>query len=88
MNNKELDDMVYNNKLKKLSGGLILTEGQIAVLTKFGIMADECKTLNDLMFLIMDFINNNEDLTDEDFDELDLVSEEIAERNYYLNTNK
>ena len=48
---------------------------------------DNFKTINELIFKIEDIINN-EDLTDEELDELDFISEVLSERNYYSNTNK
>lgn len=86
--NPDIDYIINNNKLVKLPGGVIVSEGILATLNKFDIKIDNCQTLNDVIFLITDFINNTDDLTDEEFDELDNVSAEIAERNYYLNTNK
>lgn len=84
----DLDTIINSNKLTKLSSGLIVTEGQLTTLIKYGIDINNCQTLNEILFLINDYLNNNDELEDEEYDELDNVSSEISERNYYQNTNK
>lgn len=65
--------------------GLMLTNGEIGVLKRFGINYLTCSTLKEILYKIDVVLKEDED---DDLDELDLVASSIAERDYYQNTNK
>ena len=85
INNDEvnIDDLVSNkymhNEIKK---GIFLSDYQIEVLMRNNINPYECGSVNELIYLI------DEALEEENDEELDIVSREIMEFNYYSNTNK
>lgn len=85
--NEMIDDIIKKNSLKTLKTGLSLTEGQIALLQRYNIEFENAKTLTDVLFSINTFLNNTE-LDDEEYEEIEDISLEIAERNYYNNTTK
>ena len=72
------------NHLVDCGNGLMLTNGEISVLKRFGIDYMKCATLKEILYNIQVVLNEDE----EDLDELDLVATTIAERDYYQNTNK
>lgn len=65
--------------------GLMLTNGEISVLKRFGINYLTCGSLKEILYKIDVVLKEEED---DDLDELDLVASSIAERDYYQNTNK
>ena len=85
INNQEINiDDLYSDKYmhKEIKDGIFLSDYQIEVLNRFGINPLECGSINEIIYLI------DEILDEEDDDELDSVSKEIMEFNYYTNTNK
>lgn len=80
--NELLNDIDFNkNKLVKVNEKIYLTNYQIEVLNKYEI---DFKNLNlsSIIFL------GEEILEEDDYEDLDEVIRELAERNYYENTNK
>ena len=65
-----------------LDNGLFLSEYQIEVLKSNYIDPYKCSSISDLIYLI------DEALEEEENEELDAISREIMEFNYYNNTNK
>ena len=85
INDQEVNiDDLYNQKYmhKEINKGIFLSDYQIEVLTRFNINPYECSSINDLIFKIDEILDEEID------DELDMVSREIIEFNYYSNTNK
>ena len=85
IDNQEINiEDLYSQKYmhKEIKKGLFLSEYQIEVLLKYNINPNECSGISELIYLI------DEVLEFEDADDLDLVSREILEFNYYTNTNK
>lgn len=89
INNKKIpiDDLLAdinweNNTFQKVNSELILTNYQVAVLKKNKIPFESATSLNNLIYLINDSLGEIED------EELELILNEITERNYYENTNK
>lgn len=85
INNQDIniDDLVSDKYMhKKLDNGLFLSDYQIEVLLRNSINPYKCGSINDLIFLI------DEALDEIDDEELDMISKEIIEFNYYTNTNK
>ena len=66
---------------------ILISKNDINTLKKYDIDVDQYKTINELIFRIEDIINN-EDLSPDELDELDYISETLQERNYYQNINK
>jgi len=79
--------MIDNDLLVKTKHDLLLNSSDIAVLTKYDINCDEFTTIAELTYAINDILNN-EDLTDDEYNDLDYIITKLEERNYYLNTNK
>ena len=71
-----------SNKFKKINDYLNLTSYQISVLDRMKIDYKNATSLNNLIYLINEAY---EDTLDE---ELEIILDEISERNYYENTNK
>ena len=86
MKDYNLNDLLNNidfnkNKLVKVNEKLYLTNYQIEVLNKYEIDFQNLN-LSSIIFL------GEEILEEDDYDDLDEVIRELAERNYYENTNK
>ena len=85
INDQEINiDDLYSEKYmhKEIKKGLFLSEYQISILINNGIDPNKCGSITELIYLI------DEVLEEEDNPELDQVSREIIEFNYYSNTNK
>ena len=85
INNQKIniDDLVSQKYMhKELDNGLFLSDYQIEVLQRNEINPYECGSINELIYLI------DEALEESDDEELDIISKEIIEFNYYTNTNK
>ena len=78
-----IDDL-YSSKYmhKEIKKGIFLSEYQLEVLSRNGIDAYTCGSINDLMYMIDDILDETDD------EELDTVYNEISEFNYYSNINK
>ena len=71
-----------SNSLKKINNNLNLTKYQMTVLDKFNIDYKNASSLNEIIYLTNEVYNETLD------EELDLILNELSERNYYENTNK
>ena len=67
--------------LKKY-GNLYLTDKQVKVLNKYNINYNNFNKLSELIYYIEYLLNSN------DLEDLELVSQELSEFQYYNNTNK
>lgn len=72
-------------ELVNLNNGLSLTNNEIMILDRYGIDYKQCSSLKEVLSLIEEEFTYGEV---DDFEELDGVSQTIAERDYYQNTNK
>lgn len=86
MKDYNLNDLLNNidfnkNKLVKVNEKLYLTNYQIEVLNKYEIDFQNLN-LSSIIFL------GEEILEEDDYEDLDEIIRELAERNYYENTNK
>lgn len=72
-------------ELVNLNNGLSLTNNEIIILDRYGIDYKQCSSLKEVLSLIEEVFTYGEV---DDFEELDGVSQTIAERDYYQNTNK
>ena len=68
----------------EVSSGVLLTNREIEVLNMYKINYHNCNNLKEIIFIIEDVLEDM-DVVD---DELELISQSIAERDYYQNTNK
>ena len=82
-----LENVTKDNNLVKLSNGIVLENKNIEILEKYDINPNSYSSLNELIFSIQNILNTY-DLQDDEYDELDLVCSSLAEKNYYLYTNK
>lgn len=78
---KELEAIFEGNELEKVNDKLYLTKNQIEVLKRNDIEYSN-KTIDSLMFELEEILNY------EDNEELERISLEISEFNYYHNTDK
>lgn len=83
INVNELVNVNDDCMIKKRKSDIYLSENQLQVLNKYGINYNDYSCLNSLIFEIEKMLNNEPDLFD-----LELVSQALAEQNYYNNTNK
>lgn len=78
-----IDDLVNSKYMhKKINDNIYLSEYQISILNMYKIDPYTCNNIDYLLYLI------DEVLQDEYIEELDNISKEISEFNYYANTNK
>lgn len=76
-------DFNYEENMHKVrENGLLLTDKQVNVLEKYDINYKNIRNMNELIYEIEDILNQDY------YEDLDLVSKELAEYNYYNNTNK
>ena len=86
-----IDELVINlniesTQLKTRKNGLLLSDEQINILNNHNINYEQYQTLESLIFAIEDYINDVQgymDITD-----IDELSRQLSEQNYYNNTNK
>ena len=71
------------NELQDVGHNILLTKHEIEVLDRYEIDYKKCVDLKGIIKEIEDVLEDNEE-----YDDLELVSEDIAERDYYFNTNK
>ena len=71
-----------SNKLVKINNKLYLTNYQIEILNKYNIDYENLGSLSSIIYVA------EEILEEDDYEELDEIIRELAERNYYENTNK
>lgn len=81
--NELINDIDFeSNKLVKITDKLYLTNYQIEILTKYNINYKELGSLSSIIFMA------EEILEEDDYEDLDEITKELSERNYYENTNK
>ena len=77
-----VNEIDFEGNMHKKINNLYLTEKQIDILSRYNIDYNKCTSMNELLYYI------DECLELEDSEELERISLEIAEANYYMNTNK
>ncbi len=86
INNEEIDisDLLSDKYMhKEIRKGIFLSDYQIEILLKYEIDPYKCSSINDLIFQIDEVLED-----DDSAEDLDNISREISEFNYYTNTNK
>lgn len=79
---KLVNEIDFEKNMHKKVNDMLLTEHQIDVLSRYEIDYNKCSNMNELLYYI------DECLEEVDSEELELIATEIAETNYYMNTNK
>lgn len=82
---KIINDIDFEGNMLKREGNLLLSNNEINVLERYDIKYKKCMSMHELIYLIEDYLDNSYDDALEDLED---VSASIAERNYYMNTNK
>ena len=87
MKDYNLNDLLNNidfesNSLVKINNKLYLTNYQIEILNKYNIDYKSLGNLSSIIYVA------EEILEEDDYEDLDEIIKELAERNYYENTNK
>lgn len=77
------NNLQFDNQLTKINNNLYLNKKEEEVLQKYQINYKNCD-MNSLIYLIEDYLNDSF----EEIPDLEEVSLNISERNYYQNTNK
>lgn len=79
---KIVEDTHKNMSMNKINDKLYLSNNQIDVLNRYGIEY-KSKTIEELLFELDEILNENSE-----YEDLDKLSLELAEFNYYYNTKK
>lgn len=87
MKDYNLNELLNNidfesNRLVKINNKLYLTNYQIEILNKYNIDYKSLGNLSSIIYVA------EEILEEDDYEDLDEIIRELAERNYYENTNK
>ncbi len=77
--------MIYMDELKKYGKNILINDYEKTILLKYNIDATKCSSIDEVLLLV-DRVAD--DLSDEEYDELDYVASTLAERKYYMETNK
>ena len=72
--------------MKHIKSDIYLNSDQINTLNKYNIDYTKCTCLKELIYEIEEVINDSYGIVD--IDDLDLLSQNLSEFNYYNNTNK
>ena len=73
------------DELRKFGKNILINENEANILLKYNIDVTKCNSIDEVLLLV-DRVDD--DLTDEEYDELDYVAGTLAERKYYMETNK
>lgn len=85
----DLDSLLDEKKLEtgflKNYNGILLSDNHINILNKYNIDFKKYNSVNQLLYEIEDVLNDSYGM---DIEDLEWVSMDISERNYYQNTQK
>ena len=73
------------DELKKYGKNILINDYEKSILLKYNIDVIKCTSIDEVLLLV-DRLEY--DLDDEEYDELDYVASSLAERKYYMETNK
>ena len=79
---KIVEETHKNMSMNKINDKLYLSNNQIDILNRYNIEY-KTKSIEELLFDLVDILNDTPD-----YDDLENLSSELAEFNYYYNTNK
>lgn len=77
--------MIIMDELKKYGKNILINDYEKSILLKYNIDATKCASIDEVLLLV-DRVDDN--LSDEEYDELDYVASTLAERKYYMETHK
>ena len=81
--NKLLEDIDFKkNKLVKVNNELLLTNYQISILERFNINYQNAGSLKSIIYELEEVLEETDD------EEVEIVLDQLTERNYYENTKK
>lgn len=80
-----VDTIINDNKLRKVNN-IYLSKRQIDILDKYKIEYKNIKNIKELIFNVENYINEN--FQYEELSDLESLSQELSEFNYYYNTRK
>ncbi|MDE6284954.1 MAG: hypothetical protein K2M17_04340 [Bacilli bacterium] len=75
------------DELKEI-GKILITESELSILQKYNIAVSKCASIDEVLVCIDRMLNEAIDLTDEEYDEVDYVANQLMERKYYMETRK
>lgn len=70
------------DELKKYGKNILINDYEISVLLKCNIDVTKCSGVEEVLLLIDKYLDDA-DITDEDYDEIDYVANNLSERKYY-----
>lgn len=73
------------DELRKFGKNILINENEVNILLKYNIDVTKCNSIDEVLLLVN---RVDDDLTDEEYDEIDYVANNLAERKYYMETNK
>ena len=73
------------DELRTFGKNILINENEANILLKYNIDVTKCNSIDEVLLLV-DRVDD--DLTDEEYDEIDYVANNLAERKYYMETNK
>ena len=77
-----VEESKYDDFLKKINNNIYLRDSEIKILEKYNFDPKKYTNLSELIYDLEEYLNSYEN------DELEWISKELSERNYYQNTNK
>lgn len=75
------------DELKRI-GKVLIKDSELAILNRYGIKLNSLSTIDEALFFIDKFVNDAQDITDEEYAELDDVANNLMERKYYWESYK
>lgn len=70
------------DELKKFGKNILINDYEISVLLKCNIDVTKCSGVEEVLLLIDKYLDDA-DISDEDYDEIDYVANNLSERKYY-----
>ena len=89
MNQEDLNKIIETidfKPLKHIKSDIYLNDNHIQILNKYNIEYNKYNSIKELIYEIEEILNDNYNSLD--MDDLDWVSQNLSEFNYYNNTNK
>lgn len=77
------DNLEFDNFLTKQKNNIVLRNNEIEILKRYNIDYEKYSSLSQIIYEIEEYLNDGFES-----DELEWLSKELSERNYYENTNK
>lgn len=74
-----------DNRIQNCGNNIYLSNQQIDILKSYGFIYENYSNVKSLIFALEEYLNNN---FEEDNQELENIASQLAEFDYYYNTNK